>query len=275
MDASGDVSALSASLTGLAKLVPDSQGYLGTIIDRFNQEFQTKIAAVNAAESGDSEDALIHAEAGPVPTVKLPWQGGGPVSESEGDCTLDLFSVIHIPLATDLKVSTEGAIGAAGYSHTESESSDNIGLIYFGNDKIDTECLATLQDIEAKTDISDGQYVDITGNSLTTLSASLKDLPEHPDKNDELTDFQISIPAFVNGNPATVDIELSLTANEQDEEKNAVTVTGLHSEFKLTVTSTLGVIGTLTARWHPGPVALRHRPAADGHHRRAEVHGLT
>ena len=50
------------------------------------------------------EDALIHAEAGPVPTVELPWQGGGPVSESEGDCTLDLFSVIHIPLATDLKV---------------------------------------------------------------------------------------------------------------------------------------------------------------------------
>ncbi len=230
-EASTQIGSLSAAL----KALPGGAPELTALLDKLS----TQLTSVNSAES-EGEDALIHAEAGPVPTVELPWQGGGPVTEEEGDCTLDLFSVIHIPLAKDLKVESEGAIGAAGYSHTEATSQDNFGLIYVA-DEVDTECLATLADIEAKTEIKDGQYIDIQNNG-GVFSASLKDIPEHPDKNDELTDFQFTSPA------GTLSIELSLTANAQDEGDKHVTVTGLVSEFKLTFRSRSGVVlATLTA----------------------------
>lgn len=239
-----DVSALDAGATqigNLANALPDKAGYLKQLLQ--GAQGQINSAAVKAAEDG-GEDAIFHQEAGPVPTVKLPWQGGGPVTNSEGDCTLDLFGFIEIPLAKDLKVSTVGAIGAAGYSHTEAESSDNFGLIYTA-DKVDTECLATLQDVEAKTDVSNGQYVDLVNNGGGNVSASLKDIPENPKKNDELTDFHFST-SLGGTPPAALNIDLSLTANEQDDNTNAVTVTGLHSAFKLTITVSGTTVLTLT-----------------------------
>ncbi len=227
----GSQDATSALAQAGITLPPNTPGYLKDLLDGLTQ----KVAEVNAQDTEGDNDALFHAEAGPVPTVELPWQGGGPVSEDEGDCTLDLFSVIHIPLATDLKVETQGAIGPAGYAHTESESSDNQSLLYGGNDKISTECLATLKDIEATTDIEGGQYLDLVSTipgDPSGIQASLKDLPEHPKKNDKLVDFEFH---YVPQTPPTpvIDIEYSLTANEQKDGDKAVTVTGLHSELSI------------------------------------------
>jgi len=229
--AAGSVSASSATQdafkTVLEQLqIPkDAPGYLPQLFTEAQSQVAKAEADVNAAQADPNE--IFHEEAGPVPTVKLPWQGGGPVSESEDDCTLDLFGFIPITLATDLKVETQGAIGPAGYSHTESESSDNLGLIYAA-DKVDTECLATLKDIEAKTDVSDGQFFDV--NSFT-----VKDIPEHPKKNDELTGIEFNIPGFFGGG-TNLHFEFSLNANEQSEDDNSVTVTGLHSELVLEIT---------------------------------------
>jgi hypothetical protein len=206
----------------IAKIPTGDVGALGQVLQGVQSQVTQQVGLKAADEEG--EDALFHQEAGPVPTVKLPWQGGGPVTESEGDCTLDLFGFIHIPLATDLKVETEGAIGVAGYSHTEADSSDDLGLLYEA-DSADSECLATLADIEAKTDISDGRYIDL--DSLT-----VKDIPEHPKKNDELTGFEFNDTA----GPFGLHFEVSLNANEQDEETNAVTVTALTEELQLKIT---------------------------------------
>jgi hypothetical protein len=202
--------------------IPDNApGYLPKLFSQAQD--QVASAEAKAAESDPNE--IFHEEAGPVPTVKLPWQGGGPVSEKEDDCTLDLFGFIPITLATDLSVQTQGAIGAAGYSHTESQSSDNFGLLYEAN-QVDTECLATLADIEAKTDVSDGRFVDVN-------TGAIKDIPEHPKKNDELTGIEFDIPG---SGGANLHFEYSLNANEQDDNEKSVTVTGLHSELVLEIT---------------------------------------
>jgi hypothetical protein len=167
---------------------------------------------------------------GPLPEVEIPWQGGGPVKDEEEECTLDLFGLIPIPLATDLAVESEGLIGPAGYAHTESESHDNLGLIYFA-DKIDSECLATLEDIDAKTDIEDGEYLFISDDFSTI---EVRDLPEHPEENEELVNIDFSDPTLFG--IAGLDVEFELTANEQEETDKAVDVTAIHSEFLISIT---------------------------------------
>jgi hypothetical protein len=222
-----------AALEQVGLTLPENTpGYLPKLLDALDEEIGLSAAEVNAAQDEDGEESLFHEEAGPVPTVKLPWQGGGPVEEEEDDCTLSLLGFIHIPLATDLHVESEGLIGPAGYAHTESESHDNLGLIYGDNEKISTECLATLEDIDAKTDIDGGQYLDIFNTGGGGIGASVEDFPEHPDENEELVDFEFHYTPQTPPDPV-IDIEYSLTANEQDESDKHVTVTGLHSELTI------------------------------------------
>jgi len=212
--------------------LPKEFGQLGYLGDLLN-EVQATLDGPDVSAAADANE-VFHAEAGPVPTVKLPWQGGGPVKDSENDCTLDLFG-FPIQLASDLNVESQGAIGPAGYAHTESESDNNIGLIY-ETGKISTECLATLADIEAKTDIADGQYLDVVNQGGGNVAFNVKDIPEHPKKNDELVDFSDSFDTSENGESGEfINFEFSLTANEQQEGDKAVTVTGLHSELKIEI----------------------------------------
>jgi hypothetical protein len=206
----------------LSGLNVGDRGWLNQLLPEVQQRLDASLAEVDAADE-DGEESLFHEEAGPVPTVKLPWQGGGPVVEEEDDCTMSLFGFIHIPLATDLRVESEGLIGPAGYAHTESESHDNLGLVYVA-DKVDTECLATLEDIDAKTSIEDGEYFDLD-------DFEVKDIPEDPDENEELTDVEFQD----SDGPFSLNFEFSLTANEQEETDKAVDVTGLHSELLLEI----------------------------------------
>jgi hypothetical protein len=223
-----DVAAQASSFLG--QIPTGGTGYLNDLLAGLQGQINNQAAKVTAADS-EGEDALFHQEAGPVPTVKLPWQGGGPVTDEEGDCTLDLFGLIHIPLAGDLKVGTEGAIGAQGFAHTEAQSSDNLGLIYTA-DEVDTECVADLSGLKAWTQINDGQYEDI---DLDNAASQLKDIPENPDPNEELIDVE-----FKEVDPTDptsfLTFELSLTANEQDKSDNAINVTGLHSKLAIGLT---------------------------------------
>jgi hypothetical protein len=224
-----DASAVSSALDPVLAQIPPGAGFLTDLINGLQSQVNAGASEVSASQV--LFEATFHEEAGPVPEVEIPWQGGGPVVEEEDDCTLSLFGFIHIPLARDLRVESEGLIGPAGYAHSESESHDNLGLIYFDNEKIDTECLATLEDIDAKTDIDGGRFVDLVNLGGGQVDAIVKDLPEDPDENEELVDFEFQSGSLQD--LPLIDIGLSLTANEQEETDKSVTVTGLHSELEV------------------------------------------
>ena len=90
----------------------------------------------------------------------------------------------------------------------------------------------------------------------------LKDLPEHPEKNDELVDFEFHyVAASLRRRWSTSSLAHGERPGRGEE---AVTVTGLHSKLKPTLIGPdRGVGGDADIRRrHPGPVALRHPPGS-------------
>ena len=106
------------------------------------------------------------------------------MKEEEDDCTLDLLGFIPIPLATDLESSPRGSSAPPGTRHTEAESHDNFGLIYFAREdrhRVPRDARGHRRE----DDIEDGEYFD-----LDDFDTSSDGLPEHPDENEELTDIE-------------------------------------------------------------------------------------
>jgi hypothetical protein len=167
----------------------------------------------------------ISAEAGPDPEVELPSTGGGPLKDEADTLKLRYSDGHSLVIAKGLVVKTQGAIGEAGYAHTESDLSDVIGGLMFA-EKIDTECDADLTGVRGSTEIDDGIHatVDLIGAAK---------IPQHPDPNEELADFEFD---DVFSPTEVVHVSYSLVANEQDKDDHSITVTGVHERFSATLT---------------------------------------
>jgi hypothetical protein len=182
--------------------------------------------AAAAAGSGSGLTVTVHGSAGPDPEVELPGNGGGPIVDDEGQLifTYDVSSTPRsFPIAHDLKVETQGAVGDAGYSHTEAKAEDVIGF-FPDMHQIDSECGADLTGVRGTTEVDDGTYADFdsTGHFIAT-----KHMPDHPDANEELVDLDFHV---VDGSFDT-HIEYSVVLNEQDTDAHAITVTGYHESL--------------------------------------------
>jgi hypothetical protein len=170
-----------------------------------------------------------HFEVGPEPDVELP-SDGGVRKESEDSLDLDVKGV-KLPLAEDLHVETEGAIGDTGFARTEVDTEDTGGFTFFAK-KLDTECRADLAGVEASTTIDDGRQLDESGTNIV-------DMPEHPDENEVLLDVtleEVASPSL------TIRVTAFLIANEQDDDPNAITVNGAREHFRVDFIDTLAPI---------------------------------
>jgi hypothetical protein len=167
----------------------------------------------------------IRAEAGPDPEVELPATGGGPLQDEDESLTLRYSDGHSLVIAKDLAVTTQGAIGATGYAHTESDLSDVIGAFMFA-EKIDTECDADLTGVRGSTEFDDGLYASDDLSGIGKIS-------QHPEPNEELADFEFD---ELISPTELVHVSYSLVVNEQDKDDHAITVTGVHERFSATLT---------------------------------------
>ena len=191
-------------------------------------DFGTVKSAYKAA-GVDSAAATVFTESGevgPDPEVELPATGGGPIKDSEDVLKVTLSGSDgsrSFPVATDLGVVTEGWPGDTGWARTEAKAEEVVGF-NTRTDTIDSECRADLSGVTGSTDIQDGQYLD--------ENFDIKDMPEHPDANDELVDLDQEFHFTINGQPATERLEYSVVVNKQDKDESSITVTGLVEHFK-------------------------------------------
>ena len=183
--------------------------------------------SVDAAAFFEEQD-----EVGPDPEVELPPEGGGPLKDSEGSLKLTIEGSTF-PVAEDLEVETEGATGSTGFARSEA-TAENVDALIAVADKIDTECSADLTGIRGSTRIEDGEFEDFDDFDGTG-PPTIRDIPEHPDANEVLTDEDLE---FDNGSGEHVRFKVFIVVNEQDEDANALTVTGLRVRVDVEVRDT-------------------------------------
>ena len=183
-------------------------------------------AAVSQADAHAAiSSSIFKSEAGFDPEVELPSQGGGPLKDEADKVTLESpFRLQPIILATDLSVSTQGAIGDTGYSHSESIAHETNAPGSFA-EEIDVECGADLTGVRGWTEVKDGEHE-------TSTFGSAK-IPNRPDPNEELADFTVDEPA---GGTLIGHFHYELVANEQDKDDHSITVTGLHEKLVISTT---------------------------------------
>jgi len=195
---------------------------IGGATPGFWKSFVADAGAHAAAGSATGTDV---GEVGFAPEVELPAQGGGPLKDDKDKLVLEQPGGLGpVTIAKDLTVETQGAIGDAGYAHSESTLHDVVGAL-MNADKLEVDCDADLTSVHGSTEVDDGTHADSNFNAAR--------IPDHPDPNEEVADFTIDEPF----SPTEVDhLHYQLVANEQDKDDHSITVTGLHE--KLTVTAT-------------------------------------
>ncbi|MGH9026617.1 MAG: hypothetical protein ACRDWD_10980 [Acidimicrobiia bacterium] len=159
------------------------------------------------------QGAAVSASVGPVPTVTLPPEGGGPFTDSVPGVDLAVGPV-SIEISGGIDVLTEGAIGRGGFSTSSSRvTSFNPGefkTLLFAADLLETECSA---------DIASGPR----GSTRFTAGESLDgDIPDLPAPNTVLLDESKE----VSSGGGSILIDLFLVANEQTLTPNSITVSG-------------------------------------------------
>lgn len=144
-------------------------------------------AAGSASASDVGAQQLI--EFGPAPTVTLPPEGGGPFTDSLADVEVPEAGTVGA-----LDVSTEGALGPAGFAVASARATD-MDAAEIAADVLASECEATPEGVTGSSTIVglsfDGEPVDV---------------PEDPDPNTVLTDAEI--PNLGSG--------VTITLNEQE-----------------------------------------------------------
>jgi hypothetical protein len=165
-----------------------------------------------------AQGASVQASVGPVPTVALPPNGGGPFTDSSPGVDLTVGPET-LALTGGIDVTTEGAIGRDGFAVSASRvndfNPDENEILVFIADTLETECSA---------DIASGA----AGSTRVVNGASLEgDIPELPAPNTVLIDETAEVPI----GDGLLRIGAFLIVNEQSVAPNEITVTGARATF--------------------------------------------
>jgi hypothetical protein len=171
-------------------------------------------AGVDVSGDGDVTPQVVETiTAGPTPEVTLPPEGGGPFTDSAPSSSFG--PPVDEQLTGPLNVSTEGALGPAGFAAStaviEDVNGDEFSDLVFDADLVEVQC---------RSDLPGGP----TGSTRIVNGIDVNDdpVPELPAPNTLLVDEVLETP--VGG--GILRITLRLVVNEQTVGANDITVVG-------------------------------------------------
>lgn len=171
-------------------------------------------AGIDISGEGDVTPQVVETlTVGPEPEVTLPPEGGGPFTDSLPSSGFG--APVDAQLTGPLAVSTEGALGPAGYA-ASTASIEEVN----GEEFADLVFSADLVEVECRSDLPGGP----TGSTRFVDGIDFFDdpLPELPEPNTVLVDEVLEIPLGAGVLRAT----LQLVGNEQTVGANDITVVG-------------------------------------------------
>ena len=144
--------------------------------------------SIFAGNEGQTEGAVPVGsfEFGPAPEVVLPPEGGGPITDSLTDVVLDFPEPFEDGFVESFVVSTEGALGAAGFARSSSETGNaDVGGIFASS--ITSECEATSAGRTGSSELLDLVINDTDLGDLTPEPNTVLDSDDIPGLGDDIT----------------------------------------------------------------------------------------
>jgi hypothetical protein len=203
-------------------LVPPSPPAINDIIEAAANEQADQAATalestdLTALAPGAPAEAVL-ADAGPVPVVTLPADGGGPFTDSAMTVDVDGLTV-----AGAGEVSTEGALGTSGFATSSASLAEINVLSLYGAETVETECNADLSGVSGSTTLT---------NAGGIISGAF---PDEPAPN-TLSPFTLDTTFPIDIDGTTLTVQYQTVLNEQTTTADSITVNGMHTLLSIRV----------------------------------------